>query len=162
MTLLPFAARTIRAVLEDLRPADRAELAATLWDFDPRSLAEASAQAPLGFVAGDATGRPVAVVGAVELWPGCWQVGLFATPAWPRVARAVSLRIRRRLVPVLLDAGARRAQAFSDARNEEAHRWLARLGARREARLAAFGRNGEDFLLYAWTRERFLSNGSDA
>ena len=161
MRLLPFAPETIRSVLEDLRPADRRELAATLWDFDPAGLAEASARAPLGFVAGDEAGRAVAVVGATPLWPGVWQVGLFATPRWPAVARAVQLRVRRRLVPDLLRAGAHRAQAFSDARHHEAHRWLRRLGARCEGRLAAFGRAGEDFLLFAWTRDAFASERRD-
>ncbi len=153
MQLLPWRAETIRAVLEDLRPEDRRELSATLWHFDPAGLAEASARARHGFVAGDGNGRPVAVVGASELWPGVLQVGLFATPAWPTVARAVAARIRRRLIPELLAAGAHRAQAFSDARHSDAHRWLERLGAHCEARLAGYGRAGEDFLLYAWRRQ---------
>lgn len=160
MRLLPFVPETIRAVLEHLRPADRRELEATLWTFDPVALAEASARAPFGFVAGDEAGRPVAVAGASVLWPGVYQVGLFATPAWPVVAQAVQARIRRRLVPALLRAGAHRAQAFSDARHREAHRWLERLGARCEARMTAFGRGGEDFLLYAWTRDAFPSERS--
>jgi len=154
MQTLPLSPAPLRAVLENLRPADRAELAATLWDFDPAAVAEASATARFGFVALAADGQPVAACGAAELWPGCYQVGLFATPRWPEVAGAVTRRIRRVLLPALLAAGARRAQAMSDARHAAAHRWLRRLGARCEARLQAFGTGGEDFLLFAWTRDR--------
>ncbi len=152
MQTLPLSPVPLRAVLADLRPADRAELAATLWEFDPAAIVEASAAARFGFVALAGDGQPVAACGAAELWPGCYQVGLFATTRWPEVAAAVTRRIRRDLIPALLAAGARRAQAMSDARHAEAHRWLRRLGARCEARLTAFGTGGEDFLLFAWTR----------
>lgn len=150
MRLSPLAPGPVAHVLYNLRQADRAELAATLWRFDGAALAAASAEARFGFVALADDDAPVAVAGAQELWPGVFQVGLFATPRWPEVARGVTRALRRDLGPALVAAGAHRAHAFSHAAHATAHRWLLRLGARCEARLTGWGRDGSDFLLFAW------------
>ncbi len=154
MELRPLAPGPIAQVLYNLRDQDRRELAATLWRFDSASLAAAAAEARLGFVALAGDGAPVAVAGAAELWPGVFQVGLFATPRWREVAAGVTRAIRRDLGPALVAAGAHRAHAFSHAAHHEAHRWLLRLGACCEARLPGWGRGGEDFLLFAWNDPR--------
>lgn len=151
MIRAPLSAGPIAQVLYNLRAADREELEATLWRFDSAALAEASAGARLGFVALADDGAPVAVLGANEVWPGVFQVGLFATPRWPEVALAVTRAVQRDLAPAIVAAGGHRAHAFSHAAHHEAHRWLKSLGARQEARLAGWGRRGEDFLLFVWT-----------
>ena len=150
MRLQPLHPAPIAQVLYNLREADRRELGATLWRLDSGGLALASAQTRLGFVALADDGAPVAVAGAQEIWPGVFQVGLFATPRWPEVAGGVTRALRRDLGPAVIASGAHRAHAFSHAANEESHRWLLRLGARCEARLAGWGRGGEDFLLFTW------------
>lgn len=157
MRVLPLRPGPVGQVLYNLRAADRAELAATLWNFDSGVIASAACEARFGFVALADDGTPVAVAGAQELWPGVFQVGLFATPRWPEVARGVTRAILRDLRPALVAAGAHRAQAFSHAGHEEAHRWLLRLGARCEARLGGWGRGGEDFLLFAWRDPGFFA-----
>lgn len=150
MQLRPLEPRLVAQVLYNLRDADRAELSATLWQFDSQLIAEAAKGARFGFVALTDDGAPTAVAGASEVWPGVFQVGLFATPRWREVAAGVTRALRRDLAPALVGAGAHRAHAFSLATHDEAHRWLSRLGARCEARLRAWGRGGEDFLLFAW------------
>jgi hypothetical protein len=150
MHLRPLQPDLVAEVLYNLRDADRAELTATLWHFDSRLIAEASRGARFGFVALAGDGAPVAVAGASEVWPGVFQVGLFATPRWPEIAAAVTRALRRDLAPAVIAAGAHRVHAFSLASHAEAHRWMLRLGARCEARLQGWGRGGEDFLLFAW------------
>jgi hypothetical protein len=141
-------------VLYNLRAADRREIEATVARFDSEALAAVTCACRLGFVAAAADLTPVAVLAAGELWPGVWQLGMFATPRWPEVGRGVT-RLARRWLPAQLGAlGAHRAQAFSLAEHEQGHRWMLSLGARCEATLRAWGRNGEDFKLFVWLNRR--------
>ena len=57
------------------------------------------------------------------------------------------------MMPKIAGAGAHRAECMSLASLADNHRWLEMLGARREATLRGFGKNGEDFHLYAWLKE---------
>ena len=93
---------------------------------------------------------PVAVVAAIECWPGFYSVGMFATDAWPEVACSLTRWARRRMAASLLAAGAHRMECRTIEGHETAHRWLERLGAVREAVMPDMGRNRETFYLYAW------------
>lgn len=95
-------------------------------------------------------GAPVAVIGALETWPTVWSVWMFATDRWPEVAVDATRFARRRLAPALLELGLRRAECRSSATHHAAHRWLAHLGARREAEYPDYGRNGETFIGFIW------------
>jgi hypothetical protein len=148
--IAPLEADAVACVARNMRARDREEIFATRWDDDADAVArETVALARLGCVAwnGDA---PVAVASAIPLWPGVWSIGLYATDAWPRVARAVTRWIAR-TTPALIAAGGHRAECRSLASHATAHRWLERLGAVREAVLPDCGRNRETFYLYAWT-----------
>jgi hypothetical protein len=57
------------------------------------------------------------------------------------------------LGPQVAARGAWRVEARALAANDLALRWLARLGATQRCLLPGYGRNGEDFFLYDWTRE---------
>lgn len=150
MVVLPLTVGPVSEVLYNLRAADRREIEATVHRFDSHALALATCACRLGFVAADEDLTPIAVLAAGELWPGVWQLGLFATPRWPEVGRAVTRLARRWLAPRLRALGAHRAQAFSIAGHEEAQRWMLRLGARCEATLSGWGRGGEDFKVFVW------------
>jgi len=165
MVVLPLTVGAVGQVLYNLRAADRREIEATVHRFDSDALAHATCACRLGFVAaaeeplspegyGGARLTPVAVLAAGELWPGVWQLGLFATPRWPEVGRGVTRFARRWLKPRLLALGAHRAQAFSIADHDEAQRWMLRLGAHCEATLAGWGKGGEDFKVFVWRRDR--------
>lgn len=96
--------------------------------------------------------EPVAVFGATETVPAVWQVFMFATDKWPKVALSVTRHIRRVMIPVLYDAGANRAECRSHADYKWAHRWLQTLGARQEAEFKEYGPQRETYLLFAWRR----------
>ncbi len=152
MRLLPLTEAALGYIAYNLRQADRQELAATMGAFDSSLIAAASARATVGFIAAADDGMPVAAVGATRLWPGVWQVGMFATALWPEVALGATRHVKRWLMPAVREAGAHRAHAFSLATHHEAHRWLEWLGASRETTLRGWGRGGEDFILFAWWR----------
>ena len=150
MVVLPLTVEAVGQVLYNLRPSDRREIEATVHRFDSQRLAEATCACRLGFAAAAADLTPVAVLAAGEPWPGVWQLGLFATPRWPEVGRAVTRFAKPWLEKQLRALGAHRAQAFSIADHDEAHRWMLRLGASCEATLAGWGRGGEDFKVFVW------------
>lgn len=57
------------------------------------------------------------------------------------------------LGPHVAAQGAWRVEARPLASNEAALRWLKRLGATERCLLPGYGKNGETFALYDWTRE---------
>lgn len=146
-------------VAAEMRPRDRQEIFATRFDDGENieSLHDLAGQllahSRFGAIAVGEDGVAAAAVGAAEMWPGVWSVWMFATDAWPRHYLRVTAFIRRQLIPALLAAGARRAECASLASYHSAHRWLTYLGARPEAYLTAYGKNGEDFILFCWRRD---------
>lgn len=139
-------------VAQRMRAADAREIWATRWNEDPHELArDAVACAPVAWTA--CKGHvPVACIGAGPLHPGVWRVWMYATDDFPSVGMKVTKFARRVMIPALLHAGAHRAECLSIDGHDQAHRWLEALGAAREATLGGYGRDGEDFHLYAWRR----------
>jgi hypothetical protein len=141
------------AVTRRLRPADAREIFAVRWDDDPAALAaDCLAPETVGWILG--LERPITILGAAPLHPGVWQVHCMGTAEFPRIAVALTRFVARRMIPALVEAGAHRGECRSHAEHHQAHRWLARLGAACEGRLVAYGRGGEDFLVFAadWRR----------
>jgi hypothetical protein len=152
VTIGPLERDAVAFVARTMRARDRAEIFATRWDDDPDAVAaETMALARIGGVAWN-NGAPIAVACAMPLWPGVWSIGLYATDAWPAVARAVTRWIKA-TTRDFIAGGAHRAECRSLATHTTAHRWLERLGAVREAVLPDYGRNRETFYLYAWTHQ---------
>ncbi len=156
VTLRPLSSGGLMHVALNMRDADAAEIFALRFDDDRARIAtEAKAFSRFGALAYDGA-TPVAAIGAAEVTPGCFEMWLFATDAWPVVARAVARHAFGRLIPALLAAGGRRGQCLSLSTRLDAHRFLERLGFLREGELRARGRNGETFFLYAWRRSDVL------
>jgi hypothetical protein len=150
VSLEPLASAAVRAVARAMRHADRREIFALRSDDDADRVAdEACLLSRFGAVA-RWNGAPVAALGAAEVTPGVFEVWLFATDAWPRVAPAVLRWAVGVLKPAMLAAGGHRAQCLSLAERRDAHRMLERFGFVREATLFQRGRHRETFHLYAW------------
>lgn len=75
---------------------------------------------------------------------------LFATDDFNQIGISVTRLIVRTIIPMMVDAGAHRLEARSMEGHTDAQRWLKVIGAKREATLRAFGRDGQDFHVYAW------------
>lgn len=151
--IVPLELGAVASVALRMREADAREIYACRWVRDPLSIAQTvAAAARFGFVALTPAGSPAAVVAALEQWPGNYQVAMFATDDWPQVAWSTTRAVQRHMRPAMLAAGARRAEARSHAEHAHAHRWLGWLGFVAEARLADFGKDGEEFILFSWRR----------
>ena len=95
---------------------------------------------------------PAAVVGTYEMWPGVWSMWAFGTDLWPKVVVPITKFIRRELDPFIKSQGAHRAQAIAHADHTEAHAWIEMLGMEREGVLKGYGRDGSDYVSFAWRK----------
>lgn len=134
-----------------MRAWDKREIYATRWTDDPVHLAaDAASCAPMAWIIG--IDEPVVAIGARPIHPGVWSVFMFATDLWPSVALSTTRFVRRVMIPALRSTGAHRAECRSMEGHAQAQRWLERLGARREATLEGYGREGQNFHVYCWSR----------
>lgn len=95
-------------------------------------------------------GTPVAAGVAASLRPNVVSLGMFATDDFPVIAAALTKWVRRDLFPRLQAGGAHRIEAVSIEGHHQAHRWLTTLGLDRVATHEAWGKNRENFHVYAW------------
>jgi hypothetical protein len=138
-------------IARNMREWDRREIFALRWDDDPRGVAESACQSGDTSWAALVDGIPAVAWGALPMWPGVWSMWAFGTDNFPHACLKVTRMIRRVIIPALVSAGARRAQAYSMAGHDDAQRWLESWGAKRESTAPGFGRGGEDFYLYVRT-----------
>lgn len=151
MHLSPLSADGIKEVLSKLRAADRREVEATNWSFDPERLTQQIvACAAHGFLAGAEDGEPIAFFAAAEPWPHVLQFALLATDRFDEIGKKLTRYLLKETMPVILASGAHRAEARSIAGHRAAHSWLKFLGAKEEAILRAYGKGGEDFHVFTW------------
>lgn len=147
----PVTRGDVEYVVRNLRDRDRDEIFALRWDDDEDKVIE-----EVMLWAGAMTwtfrrdGVPVSVLGIWPVRPHVWSVWAFGTNRWPRVLSAMTKHIRRFIIPALLRAQFKRAEAVALATHEDSRRWLTALGAREEGVRQAYGRNGEDFVSYVW------------
>jgi hypothetical protein len=94
-------------------------------------------------------GVPVAIGLTLCHRPNVVTLGLFATDDFPKVGVRVTKFILRELFPRLDQAGIHRIECVSLAGYHWAQRWLTTLGLKREAQLYNYGKNKEDFIMYA-------------
>jgi hypothetical protein len=100
------------------------------------------------------TGEPVAVVGGYVIHPGVGHAFLLSTSKLPEITTSFA-RTQRRLWPAIMEnMNLHRLETTVLADRHDAHRWLEFLGAERESVRAAYGINGEDFLVYRWIKRR--------
>jgi len=142
-------------IAANMRAADLAEISCLWKHWDTRALAICAVEHSLPGMAWSVwlKGQPVAAYGfsyVSPFDPDHWQAWAFGTE---RLKRAVPAMTRH--VNSLRDqiaAECRRLQVLTYKEHDISHRWLESLGAKREGVLRAYGRNGEDFVVYAWVR----------
>lgn len=160
MTLSPINDGDLLYIARNMRAADKEEIYATRWSDDPNRLVDdcmAVSALPTSYTQIAGIERPIAVFGAVQHWPGVWDVWCFGTDEFPRIGFALTKHIRKVMVPLLINRGAHRVHCRSLSSHVEAHEWLKNLGARPDEQkfLKAWGRGGEDFLMFEWHLEDF-------
>lgn len=144
-------ANPVREICYNLRDGDRHEAFAQMRHDSAHVLAHNIIHdwGPLSYIVYRYE-KPVAVLGAMEMWPGVWSAWLLATDDFSKVGKTVTAFIHRDMSPLLRALGCHRLEARSLATHTEAHRWLESLGAKREALLKNYGKNKEDFIIFHW------------
>lgn len=149
MKLASLSQPALAFIARNMRAEDRREIMANRWGDDEAELVEQCLQGgAFAWVVG--LDEPIAAIGAYPLWPGVWSVWMFATDDFPRIGIRLTRWVRRVMIPALRDSGCHRAECHSIEGHRVAHRWLESLGARHEATLRCYGREGEDFRVYSW------------
>ena len=98
--------------------------------------------------------QPCALIGAVPEHTGVWGLFGLGTDDWVSVWRKVTIIAKRDMMAMVLGAGAHRAHCMSPATHVDTHKWLRFLGASHEAQMPAFGKQGEDYILFSWLKEK--------
>lgn len=152
--LCPELVPALEHVCANMREWDRREIFATRWDDDPRALAADIMRAgTFGWLVG-LHGEPIAAIGAMPMWPGVWSPWCLGTDKFKHSGLCLTRLTRRVILPTLFGRmNAHRLECRSMVGHTQAQQWLIRsFGARVEAELKGYGRQGEDFLLMV--RER--------
>ena len=153
MQLSTLVQPALEYVVANMREWDRREIFATrMPGREAESLCEAvMAAGPVSWI-GYYDDEPVTAFGCAPMWPGVWSMWLFATDKFQKIGMGVTKLAIRHIVPMLWEGGAHRLQCHSMEGHVEAQRWLEVIGARRETTLRNYGRDGQDFHVYAWER----------
>ncbi|MCR9236173.1 MAG: hypothetical protein NXI17_05835 [Alphaproteobacteria bacterium] len=101
-------------------------------------------------------GKPVMVFGfdPMTLAGNALNAWAFGTDDSRKVIHSLTLWIRDNLLRDWIARGVTRIEARSFVGHAEAHRWLKSAGAIEEGPLHDLGRNGEQFILFAWHKGR--------
>ena len=151
MKMHPLTPESVLHVATNMREADHHEIFATRWDNDPLPIVNACLMCgDISWVA--AKDEPIAVIGAIPIHPGVWQAFLFATDRFNEISLSLTTWVKRVMMPTLFGLDIHRCECKSMASHAEAHRWLEYLGWKRESTIAGYGRGGEDFYYYVWSR----------
>ena len=145
----------VHYVVERMRSKDRDEVFATQWDDDRSSFANHILRVgDFGFVLHHDDGEPIVCCGAVPIWPGVWSVWMFATDRFDEIAMSTTKFGKRVFFPALEQSGWHRLECRSLESHKVAHTWLESLGAYKESESLGYGKAGETFFVYCWTKER--------
>lgn len=140
----------IEHVARNMRERDRLEICALSNSDDPVEAVSHLKFLPY-FGAVAAKDEPIAVVGAVDLWPGSVSAFMFATDRWKEVAAQTTRWVKKTMIPTLFRNGVHRMQAYSMEGHDEAHAWLRYFGAKSRPE-PAYGKNHENFLYFVLDR----------
>jgi len=145
----------------NLRADEREQVQAyTGQPYDPEILAVqlAAKTGPAWMLCEDE--HPIGIAGFDFIRPGVWQDWMVGTDhAWEKHWRAMT-RHTKRCMDAILKQDAHRLQCVSLASRIHAHRWYAVIGLAPEGTLKGYGANGEDFIMFARTRETEIQHGS--
>jgi hypothetical protein len=145
-------------VAANMRPQDWREISALIGDVPRRDAAcwmLASSRRPSGRTYAwqvEEDGQPIACFGfsyVYEHVASAWSYGtnrmcraIVPITGWSQVYLPMLFEVERQ----------QRVEVRTIVDHDISHRWLNRVGAKEECFLPSYGRNGEPFVLYAWTR----------
>lgn len=154
-TIRPACLRDASWIMANLRPLDHLEAFCQLEPgYKTADLAAFSVQYGESFVAYDGD-EPAMVFGTVPANVCAGVVWALGTKRARRVVPAVTRFFLEEHGPALLARGFTSLEARSIENHTDAHRWMEATGAVRHGEPFVYGRNGERFVLFRWTSDRF-------
>lgn len=143
----PLLLEPLRFICRNMREASRKEVFAT-HDIPPDILAEVlfndfSDVAWIGSL-----DEPIYAGGAYPIGDGVWQTWGFATDRFKEIATPITKFVRRVMMPTLKERGCTRVESTCSGEDPHVAGWMKVLGYEQVRIVPAFGRNGEDFILY--------------
>lgn len=158
VSIVPINLRDASYVAANLRPEDWREIACQLPDgTEPLALAWMAAEGSGEAWTASWKGQPVAAFGASPMTPSVLSLWAWGTKGMWRVAGSIERFVTADCVPRWLEAGITRVEARSIVGHVMAHRWLRRLGFA-EQPCPQWGKAGEDFILFSWTRKEWFEH----
>jgi hypothetical protein len=138
-----------------MREKDYDEISAISFAKDRKELADglsvACCKTPAMYVCSEE--RPIVVIGWSMPRPNIAQIGMFATDEYTKIASGINRFVVREMFQDINRYNIHRLECFSLGSHAQAHSWLEWLGLKKEADLEGYGRNGEKFVSFAWTRK---------
>jgi hypothetical protein len=148
--IVPLDTMTAVTMATRLRERDVREVVCTEWHDDPATWAAgmAARRAPAYAILDDKTRLPVAMGGAIVLWPGVAQTWLAAADEMPRYTVEL-VRAVHQVHKALAADGIRRFQTYCLHGFATGRRFLQRFGYRYEGLCLGMGKRGEDIEIMA-------------
>jgi hypothetical protein len=156
----PATPAALHYILERPSHWDRIELQATAWDDSQLAsnlLARIVESSGLAMVARGE--HPITACGMVPMSPGVAVAWAVSTAEHRHAIIPVTRFIRTFGAAVAAKCNLHRIEFRALAARPDVARWVSLLGAKPEATLSCFGKNGEDFILYRWLRDEHAQPG---
>lgn len=146
----------VREVAENMRPRDREEFMA-VSPFDTHgqlveTIVRQFAPHQDAYVFRTDAGVPAAVAGMIRQRPNVVTLLFFATDGLQDIGSDLTRFVLKVLFPTYRDMGVHRIECASIEGYSETHRWLEVLGLKQEAVMPGYGRDGQTYIQFAWTK----------
>jgi RimJ/RimL family protein N-acetyltransferase len=149
--------RDLSYIAAHMRASDRAEVEAQIDEWSAVTVAALSLR-DFAYVV-ELNGNPEAAFGCGQVRKGYWIAWSWGTDRLTKCLPVMIPFIKEQLQPAVYEAGALRVEARALASHQQARRFLERIGGSFRCVLPAYGKNGEAFVLYDWTRETYVPDG---
>jgi hypothetical protein len=150
----PANLRDLSYVAAHMRASDRQEIECQLDEWSAAHVAGMSLR-DFAFVV-ELNGNPEAAFGAGQVRKGYWIAWSWGTDRIMRCLPTMIRFITEQLQPTVYEAGALRVEARALKSHTQACAFLRRIGGHLRCELPAYGKGGEDFILFDWTRETYV------
>lgn len=146
--------RDLSYVAAHMNERDRAEVECQIDEWSAAHVA-AMCLRDFAYVV-ELNGNPEAAFGCGQVRRGYWIAWSWGTDRLAKCLPTMIPFITEQLQPAVYEAGALRVEARALASHRQARRFLERIGGTLRCELPAYGKNGEPFVLYDWTRETYV------
>lgn len=154
MKVVPAVLGPASFVCANLRPADHEEAFCQLPDgTKTHELAYALLMSGDNYVVERRPREPVAFYGVAPINAATYSIWAIGTKDFTRAVPAMQRHIVQHVAPMLLERGVRTLEARAMESHLSAHQWIHQTGGRVSGEPFEYGKNGEKFVLFRWTKD---------